>query len=264
MGVWELLGADLVLVVVAMSLAAVPSFRSRDASYVDGIWGLGFVLVALSAYVLTDGERSRKLLLLALTAAWGVRLSAYLFRRWQRQGPDARYQKMLGEQPSPIALWLRVFLLQAVVLFVVSLPVQLGMLEDGRLTVLNLLGVVVAVAGIATESLADRQLARFRADPGNRGKVMDRGLWGWSRHPNYFGEAVTWWGIALVAWHGAVTAFGLLGPLVITLFLLTRSGIGPLEAQLRRTKPQYAEYVARTSAFIPRRPKQEAKSLGNR
>lgn len=255
MGPWELLGTELAVVLVAMSLAALPSFRSRDASYVDGVWGLGFVVVAVTAFLLTDGEPARKALLLALTALWGVRLSTYLFRRWLRQGPDARYQNMLGERPSPISLWLRVFVLQGVVLLLVSLPVQLGQLEDGDLTALNVLGVVIAGAGIAFEALADLQLSRFKAEPSSSGKVMDRGLWSWSRHPNYFGEAVTWWGIALVAWHDGVSALGLVGPLVVTVFLLTRSGIGPLEAQLRRTKPQYADYVTRTSAFVPRPPR---------
>jgi len=119
-------------------------------------------------------------------------------------------------------------------------------------------GAAVALAGITTEAVADRQLSRFKADPANHGAVMDRGLWGWSRHPNYFGEAVTWWGIGLLAWHNGVTALGLLGPALITYFLLTRSGIGPLEKQLGRTKPQYADYVARTSAFLPRPPRARA------
>lgn len=254
-----LLATDLAVAVVALSAAAVPSFRSKDASYIDGLWGLGFVVVALAALVQTDGDGARSALLVGLTAVWGLRLSAYLLMRWRRNGPDARYQKMLGEQPSAVSLWLRVFVLQAVVLWLVSLPVQLGQLDDGGLTALNLVGAVVAVAGIVTEATADAQLAAFKKDPANHGMVMDRGLWGWSRHPNYFGEAVTWWGIALVAVHDATSAWGLLGPVVITAFLLTRSGIGPLEAQLKQTKPKYVDYVARTSAFVPRPPRSVTK-----
>lgn len=255
MDVLALLGTNLLVMVVVLSVAALPSFRTKDASYIDGLWGLGFVVVAVSTLAQTDGEPARQALLVALTALWGVRLSAYLLRRWLRHGADQRYQTMLGEVPSNASLWLRVFVLQAVVLTVVSLPVQVGQLDDGALTALNWLGVVVAVAGIGLEATADWQLARFKADPANKGQVMDRGLWGWSRHPNYFGEAVTWWGIGLVAVHDGVSALGLLGPLVITWFLLTRSGIGPLEKQLRSTKPGYAEYVARTSAFVPRPPR---------
>lgn len=256
----SLLGTDLAVAVVALSAAAVPSFRTKDASYIDGLWGMGFVVVAIAALLQTDGDGARSALLVGLTALWGVRLSAYLFLRWRKNGPDARYQKMLGEEPSAVSLWLRVFVLQAVVLWLVSLPVQLGQLDEGGLTALNVAGVVIALAGIATEATADAQLAAFKKDPANHGVVMDRGLWGWSRHPNYFGEAVTWWGIALVAVHDGTSAWGLLGALVITVFLLTRSGIGPLESHMKETKPKYVDYVARTSAFVPRPPRPAAKS----
>ena len=258
MDVLSLLGTNLLVMVVVLSVAALPSFRTKDASYIDGLWGLGFVVVAVSTLLQTDGEPARQALLVGLTALWGVRLSAYLLRRWLRHGADQRYRTMLGQQPSNASIWLRVFVLQAVILTVVSLPVQLGQVDDGGLTALTWVGVAVALAGIGIEATADWQLARFKADRANRGQVMDRGLWGWSRHPNYFGEAVTWWGIGLVAWHDGLTALGLLGPAVITWFLLTRSGIGPLEKQLRETKPRYADYVARTSAFFPRPPRARA------
>lgn len=255
MDVWAVLGTNLAVMVVVLSLAAVPSFRTKDPSYIDGIWGLGFVVIALSTLVQADGEPARQALLVGLTTLWGVRLSAYLLRRWRRHGPDQRYQTLFGADASNARLWLRVFMTQAVVLTVVALPVQLGQLDDGALTLLNVVGAVVALAGIGIEATADAQLSRFKADPAHRGAVMDRGLWGWSRHPNYFGEAVTWWGIGLVAVHNGVTVLGLLGPALITYFLLTKSGIGPLESQMRRTKPQYADYVARTSAFLPRPPR---------
>jgi len=248
---WTLVGANLLLMVVVLSVAAFPSFRTKDPSYVDGLWGLGFVVVALSSALQADEVGARTGLLVTLTVLWGVRLSAYLLWRWRRQGPDPRYRRMLGADPSPVRIWLRVFVAQAGVLTVVALPVQLGQLEAAPLSVLSWVGVAVAVTGIAIEGVADAQLTWFKRDPANHGRVMDRGLWGWSRHPNYFGEALTWWGIGLVAVHDAVTAVGLLGPLVITGFLLTRSGIGPLEAQLRSTKPGYEDYVARTSAFVP-------------
>jgi steroid 5-alpha reductase family enzyme len=255
MQVWSLLALDLVVVVVLLALAAVPSFHSKDPSYVDGLWGLAFVVIAVAAALQTDGDTTRRALLVGLTVLWGVRLSAYLFRRWARTGPDPRYRRMLGRSPSPARILSKVFLLQGVLAVVVALPVQLGQVYDGPLTTLNRAGVVIAATGIALESLADLQLARFKADPANHGRVMDRGLWSWSRHPNYFGEALTWWGIGLLALHNGVTALGLLGPLVITLLLLTRSGIGPLEAQLRSTKAGYEDYLARTSAFVPRPPR---------
>jgi steroid 5-alpha reductase family enzyme len=254
---WTLLGTDLALMVCVMSVASVFSFRSKDPSYIDALWGYGFVVVAVAAALQTDGDRGRKALLVGLTAAWGLRLGTYLLWRWRKNGPDPRYPKLYGANPSNTKIWLRIFCFQAVLLSIISVPVQLGQLDEGRLTPLNWVGAALAVAGILFETVADAQLTAFRRDPANHGKVMDRGLWGWSRHPNYFGESLTWWGIGLVAWHDGLTTVGLLGPAVITYFLLTKSGIGPLESQLKKTKPQYVDYIARTSAFIPRPPRKE-------
>ena len=226
---WALVGTNLVLLLVVMSALALPATRTGDPSYVDGVWGLGFVVVALSSLLLADGDAGRSALLVVLTLAWGLRLSGYLFARWRRQGPDARYQEMLAKRRGSVAafVWTRVFLLQGVLIVVVSLPVQLGQVGGGALTAVNVAGAVVAAVGIAYEAVADAQLARFKADPGNHGQVMDRGLWRYSRHPNYFGEAVTWWGIGLLALHGAATVVALVGPLVITAFVARWSGVGP-------------------------------------
>jgi steroid 5-alpha reductase family enzyme len=252
-----LLGTNLALMVAVMSVASVFSFRTKDPSYIDALWGAGFVVVAVSAALQTDGDRGRTALLVGLTGIWGVRLATYLLWRWRRNGPDPRYPQLFGENPPNSRLWLRVFVVQGALIAVISLPVQLGQLDDGRLTPLNWVGALLAVTGIAWETVADAQLTAFKRDAANHGHVMDRGLWGWSRHPNYFGESLTWWGIALVAWHDGLTAVGLLGPAVITLFLLTKSGIGPLERQLKKTKPEYVDYIARTSAFLPRPPRKE-------
>lgn len=259
---WALIGTNLALVVAVMSVAAVPSFRTRDPSYVDGLWGLGFVLVAVTSAVLADGDGARKALLVALTATWGLRLSSYLFLRWRRQGPDARYQAMLGKASgSPtVWLWTRVFLLQAVLIVVVALPVQLGMVGGPGLSALNAVGALLALAGTAYEAVADRQLARFKADPKHRGQVMDQGLWRWSRHPNYFGEACTWWGMGLLALHGWRTVAALVGPLVVTVLVARVSGVGPLEKQLAHSKPGYVDYVRRTSTLVPRPPREPVRS----
>ncbi|MGB8652350.1 MAG: DUF1295 domain-containing protein, partial [Mycobacteriales bacterium] len=238
---------------------SVPSFRTKDPSYIDAVWGAGFVVLAISSYVQTDGDTARKNVLLGLCTLWGVRLSTYLLLRWRRQGPDARYRKMLGEDPPAAKIWARVFLLQAVLLTVVALPVQLGMVYDRPegLQWWNWIGAALALFGIVFESTADLQLKRFKDDPANHGQVMDRGLWHYSRHPNYFGEACTWWGLGLVAFVNAPTAVALLGPLLINVFLLKFSGVGPLESQLRRTKPKYVDYIASTSGFVPL-PKRDA------
>ena len=253
--IWSLLGINLLVMIGVMSLVAVPSFRTKDPSYIDAIWGSGFVVLAISSFVQAAGDdrgdSARKGLLLGLTALWGVRLSTYLLLRWRRQGPDPRYVKMLGPDPKPVKIWARVFLLQAFVLTVVAVPVQLGQVYDDDLKWWNVVGAVVALFGIGFESLADLQLKRFKADPANHGQVMDRGLWHYSRHPNYFGESVTWWGLGLLAWSNGATAFALLGPLVITFFLLKVSGVGLLEASLKKSKPKYADYILSTSAFVP-------------
>lgn len=216
------------------------------------------MLVALTSFVLAEGDAGRQGLLVGLTAVWGLRLSSYLLRRWWRQGPDPRYQAMLARASGSPALflWSRVFLLQAVLVVVVALPVQLGQVGGGPLTVLNLVGAVLALGGTAYEAVADLQLARFKRNPANHGRVMDRGLWRYSRHPNYFGEACTWWGIGLVALHGAGSVAALAGPALITAFVARWSGVGPLEKQLTQTKPQYVDYVRRTSALVPRRPRE--------
>ena len=251
------LGVDLLAALALMGAIAVPSFKTKDPSYVDGFWGIGFVVVAVVAFVQTDGDGTRKGWLLGLTALWGLRLGGYLLWRWAGHGPDPRYQKMLAKNTGSDAVFLltRVFLTQAVILTVVALPVQLGQVYDGGFRWWNWVGVVGALAAIAWETVADVQLTRFRGNPDNKGQVMDKGLWRYSRHPNYFGEACVWWSLLLVSWVNPVSAFGIIGPLLITAFLAKWSGVGPLEKQLHDTKPKYKEYVATTSALVPRPPK---------
>jgi steroid 5-alpha reductase family enzyme len=254
--IWTLLGMNLAILLVVMSLLALPSLRTRDPSYVDAFWGVGFVLVAVTTLLQTDGDPTRVALLIGLTALWGTRLGGYLFWRWRRNGPDPRYQRMLaGHTNHRLFLWKNVFLLQAVLLLVMSLPVQLGQVYDGEMTPGNWVGAIIALLGILFESTADLQLARFKRSAENAGQVMDRGLWRHSRHPNYFGEAVTWWGLGILAVSNGPTMAALLGPLVLTFFLLRVSGVTMLERSLTRTKPQYADYIRSTSAFLPMKKK---------
>ena len=232
--------------------------RSGDPSFIDVCWGAGFVVVAASTFVLTDQGPHRRVALLVIATIWGLRLAGYLFWRWRQNGPDARYVAMLKRTPNPAVFMLtRVFLLQAALLLVVSLPLQLGQLyaRPHDLTALNLGGVALAVFGVLFESVGDIQLVRFKADPANRGKVMQRGLWRFTRHPNYFGDFCVWWGIFLTSVANAVTVLGVIGPLVMSFLLMRYSGVGPLEKQLHRSKPEYADYVSRTSAFFPAPPR---------
>lgn len=252
----SLLGTNLAVMVLVMSLIAIPSFKTKDPSYIDAFWGIGLVVIAASSFLQTHGDSTRKAILLGLTALWGFRLGSYLFLRWRRNGPDTRYQRMLRRKKSgsdAVFIWRRVFLMQAVLLTIVALPVQLGQVyaHPKGLTPLNLVGIALALFGIAFESTADLQLKRFKANRTNEGRVMDRGLWAYTRHPNYFGEACTWWGLYAVCVVNLPTAAAIVGPLLITLFLMKFSGVGPLESQLKKTKPKYLDYIALTSGFVP-------------
>ena len=216
--------------------------RGADPSFIDVCWGAGFVVVAAVSYALSP-ERP---LLVVLAAVWGLRLATYLYWRWRRTGPDPRYKRISAT---------RAFGLQTPLLLLVSLPLQLGQVYDERLSALNVIGALLTLFGIAFETTADAQLMRFKADAANAGQVMDRGLWRYTRHPNYFGDFCVWWGLFLVSVSNAVTVIGIVGPIVMSFLLMRYSGVGPLERQLNRTNPQYAEYTTRTSAFFPSRPK---------
>jgi steroid 5-alpha reductase family enzyme len=252
--IWALIGTNLLVMLVVMTLIAIPSFTTRDPSYIDAFWGIGFVIIAASSYLQTDGDPARKGWLLGLCALWGLRLGGYLLWRWRKNGPDPRYQAILKTREGgsvKVFIWRRVFLVQAFVLTLTALPVQLGQVYDDDLTALNVVGIVLALFGIVFESTADLQLARFKGDPANHGQVMDKGLWFNTRHPNYFGETCTWWGLFLVAVSNGPTVFAAIGPAIITFFLLKVSGVGLLEKGLKKTKPRYQDYIDTTSPFIP-------------
>ena len=258
-GYVDVLPAALVAVVALMTVTWLVSLVLRDASIVDIIWGAGFVLVAVVSFLIGDGTESRRVLLLAMTALWGLRLTGYLAWRNIGSGEDPRYQAMRrrhGDRFWLVSLWL-VFGLQAAVMWVVSLPVQVGMVPDepGSIGGVEYLGVALWAVGLFFESVGDYQLARFKADPDNQGKVMDRGLWRYTRHPNYFGDFCVWWGIWLVAAATGVGLYAVVGPIVMTLFLLKVSGVAMLERTIGKRREGYDEYVARTNAFFPAPPK---------
>lgn len=247
------------LTVAALMLATwLLSLALKNASIVDIAWGLGFVAVAWAVRARVDGVETRQNLLVALTSIWGLRLGTYLFIRNHGKGEDYRYRAMRKHWGPrfPIISLLTVFTLQGALMFVVSLGVQLGQAATSPdLGVLAWIGAAVWAVGLAFEAIGDWQLARFKKDPANAGQVMDRGLWRYTRHPNYFGDACVWWGIALVAAETGLGRWGLLGAAVMTVLLLRVSGVALLEKSLSKRKPGYAEYVARTSAFVPLPPK---------
>lgn len=246
------------VIATLMFITWLVSLLTRDASIVDPIWGLGFVLVAWAVRLTVEGNATRQWVLVALVTIWGLRLSVYLYWRNHGIGEDFRYQAMRrhwGERFWWVSL-VTVFGLQGLLMWVVSLPVQLGQVPDEPgLGVLGVIGIAVWAVGITFEAVGDAQLARFKRDPANTGLVMDRGLWRYTRHPNYFGDSCVWWGIALVAAESGLGAIGIIGAVVMTVFLRRVSGVTLLEKSLVKRRPGYEEYVARTSTFVPRPPR---------
>jgi steroid 5-alpha reductase family enzyme len=191
-----------------------------------------------------------------MVTVWGVRLSVHLARRNWGRPEDYRYaawREQYGDS-WPLRSLFQVFWLQAVLLWIVSVPVLAAQQSTAALAVLDLLGVAVWLVGLVFEAVGDAQLARFKADPANKGRVLDTGLWRYTRHPNYFGDAVVWWGIYLVAL-SAGGWWSFFGPLLMTFLLVRVSGVAMLEQDLKQKKPEYANYIRRTSAFIPMPPK---------
>ncbi len=253
------LGTNLLMVMTLMVALWMISIPLRDVSFIDSFWALGMVLVAATTYALVDGVAERQQLLVLLTAVWGLRLGLHLFLRWRREGADRRYVALLKKAPgNPHLYSLRmVFLTQGPLLWLVTLPVQLGQMDSapGTLGLLALAGAALAVIGIVFETVGDWQLARFKADPANAGTVMDRGLWRYTRHPNYFGDACVWWGLYLIAAETATGRWAIVSPIFLTFILIKWSGAALLERRLKRSRPGYTDYIERTSSFFPWPPK---------
>ncbi len=245
---------------VAVVALWVLSLPLRNASIADIFWPLGFVVVAAISSR-ASGYGPRKALVGALVAVWGLRLAIHLYLRNRGHGEDPRYRAMRrrwGESRFPVVSLFTVFLFQGALLWVVSLPVQAASASSAHLMWLDVVGAVVWLVGFSFEAIGDLQLTRFRTDASNDGLVMDRGLWAYTRHPNYFGNATLWWGLGLIA-VAAGRWWALAGPLVMTILLLRVSGVPLLERRMKRTRPGYGDYVARTSSFFPRPPKEKAK-----
>ncbi len=239
-----------------MVAAWLVSLPLKDVSYVDVLWGPNFVLVGWIAYAVGGGDDTRALIAAALASLWGLRLAVYIGRRKAGEGQeDRRYAEMRERDPRrfPYVALLKIFLLQGAMAWVVSLPLQgVGAGTDGAGALL-VAGTVVWAVGLAFEAVGDAQLARFKADPATRGKVMDRGLWRYTRHPNYFGDATVWWGLYLIALDaGAWWSFP--GPVIMT-FLLTRGTGKEMTEKHMSRREGYADYVERTSGFVPLPPR---------
>jgi len=232
------------------------SLRLRDASIADIAWGLVFVVVAWVGFTLGEGEPAM-LLAALMTTIWGLRLAIYIGLRNRGHGEDRRYTAMRARRPGKFWIWslFGVFLLQGLLAMIVSLPLQsLAVSDNGAIGIVCLAGVGVFLFGLGFEAIGDAQLSAFRRDPASQGEVMDAGLWRYTRHPNYFGDAVVWWGLWLVAVGGGAGLWTALGPALMTYLLLRVSGVAMLESDIAERRIGYVAYVQRTSAFFPRPP----------
>lgn len=256
--------ASIVAVTVFIGIIMAVAIRIRNQSIIDIYWGPGFVVVAVVSYLMSmggDGDDVRRLVVLALTAVWGLRLGLYIGKRNRGHGEDRRYTSMMRQRKGPLVPFLirRIYGLQGALIVIVSLPVQLAMYQEVPLEILAILGIAVWTVGFLFEAVGDWQLARFKADPSNEGLIMDRGLWAWTRHPNYFGDACVWVGLFLLALGEPWGLVAIVSPVVMTKLLVSYSGKAVLERGMRRRRGEaYDAYVARTSGFLPRPPKRSA------
>ena len=259
-----MLGWSAISIAVVMLATWAVSLPLRNASVVDPVWPLGFVVVGWTAGLSGRGDGLRATVLVALVTMWGLRLSWHLASRNWRQEEDFRYAAMRARWGD--RFWLvslaTVFGTQGLLMWVVSLPLQLGAGVEGRATgwwVLLAAGVAVWVLGFAFEAVGDAQLKAFKARPDSKGEVMDEGLWRYTRHPNYFGDACVWWGIFLVAAGAGGWAWAaVVGPVVMTTLLRRVSGVSLLEKDMADRRPGYTDYVRRTSPFLPLPPREPA------
>lgn len=242
-----------------MTILWIVSVVIRNVSIVDLFWGLGFILTAVFYFLKTEGFEPRKTLLMGLLSIWGLRLSVYLFWRNFGKGEDFRYRefrKKYGENRYWWISFFQTFLLQGLLMWVISLPL-LGAQYSGYdkpLNILDFAGVLFWLIGFSFEAGGDFQLALFKADPANKGKVMDKGFWRYTRHPNYFGDASVWWGYGLIC-IASGSYVPVIGSLLMTALIIKVSGVALLEKSLKENKPQYKEYIEKTSAFLPWFPK---------
>jgi steroid 5-alpha reductase family enzyme len=246
----------LLVAVLGPALTWVVSLFRRDVSIVDSIWSLVLLGLCATYYLLNEYPTARGSVVLALVAAWALRLSVYITWRNRGEPEDARYQAMRRKYDPNFALksLVIVFLLQGLLAWIISLPLLAAVTGSPPLRLLDAAAMALVVFGILFETIADAQLAAFRRRTGTRRKVMDTGLWRYTRHPNYFGECCVWWGLYLFA-AAAGGWWSMVSPLLMTFLLLRVSGVALLEKDIGERRPDYAAYIERTNAFIPGLPR---------
>ena len=230
------------------------SLLVKNSSIVDMWWGPGILLIGLTYAITSDSQASRASAVLAMLTLWAVRLAWHIGLRNIGHGEDFRYAKWRRER-GPSWWWfsyVKVFVLQAVIAWLISMPLYYAIAspQPAQVTAWDYAGAILFTIGFLFEAIGDEQLRRFKTNPANQGRVLDSGLWGYTRHPNYFGEALLWWGFGLFS--AATGGYaGLIGPAIMTFLLIRVSGVALLEHTLRSTKPGYAEYIKTTPAFFP-------------
>ena len=235
------------------------SSRIKNVSIVDLFWGFGFVIACFIYFLKADGLETRKILLLTMVSIWGLRLSIYLAWRNMGKGEDPRYRKFRQEYGEHRYWWIslfQTFLLQGVLMWLISAPLLGAQYYNAgnALTVFDFIGVFIWLIGFIFETGGDIQLARFKADPANKGKVLNKGFWHYTRHPNYFGDAAVWCGYAIIC-ISAGSYIPVLGSVLMITLIIKVSGVALLERTLKVSKPEYKDYIEKTSAFIPWFPK---------
>jgi steroid 5-alpha reductase family enzyme len=253
---WPIYFEGLWLALSAAVLVWLLSLKLRDVTIVDSLWSVLFMLLAWHFAVASGHWGARSQLTLGLVTLWALRLSVYITWRHRGQPEDHRYQAIRARnQPHfPLKSVYLVFGLQAVMAWIIALPLLGAVVSDGPLGAADWVGVVLWLVGFYFEAAGDWQLVRFKADEANRGRVMDRGLWGLTRHPNYFGEFCMWWGLYVMAL-AAGAWWSIVGPMLMSFLLLRVSGVTLLEKDIGDRRPQYAEYRRRTNAFFPGPPR---------
>lgn len=262
---WEeflrLCGMNFVWIMGLMVLLWGVSVAIKDSSIADMYWGMGLVLSAWFTYFISDGVDARRVLVLALVTIWGVRLSAYIsWRNWGVEDPRyARFRKNVEEKGGNYIIHSlkHVYLLQGFFMWMTALVLIFALSVDTptALGPLAYAGAALWAIGMFFEVVGDAQLARFRADPKNKGRIMDRGLWAWTRHPNYFGEACVWFGFLLIACDNLAGIVTVISPAVMLYALMGPTGKGLTERRMRKSRPDFEDYVRRTSGFFPLPPK---------
>jgi len=249
------------VILILMTILWIVSIFLKNVSIVDLFWGAGFVITAGFYFLQAQGNIQRKVVLLSLVAVWGIRLSGYLAWRNIGKGEDFRYRefrKNYGENRYWWISFFQTFLLQGVLMWLISVPLLGAMFyrEQTFPGIFDLAAILLWIIGFIFETGGDIQLAVFRSDPANKGRVLDTGLWKYTRHPNYFGDSAVWWGYGLFCL-AAGSWFPVLGSLLMTALIIKVSGVALLERSLSDQKPQYKEYIEKTSAFIPWLPKRK-------